>query len=157
VTLPYNLLLQKSAREALGIKLEGNIVIIDEAHSKTIFLPSRMLIKRPADLIPTLLSLSTVHLTSPTLSLSFRQVCIYVSRFKTRLSPANMLHLKRLVVVLESLKAYAAKWNDEKTSTKDNQPEVMTVGELISRLGKKVAGINLMEVEGYLKKSKVCD
>ena len=33
VTLPYPLLLQKSARDALGIKLEGNIVIIDEAHN----------------------------------------------------------------------------------------------------------------------------
>jgi len=33
VTLPYPLLLQQSAREALGIKLEGNVVIIDEAHN----------------------------------------------------------------------------------------------------------------------------
>lgn len=33
VTLPYPLLLQKSARDALGIKLEGNVVIIDEAHN----------------------------------------------------------------------------------------------------------------------------
>ncbi|PNH28456.1 hypothetical protein VD0002_g65 [Verticillium dahliae] len=33
ITLPYPLLLQKTAREALGIKLEGNIVIVDEAHN----------------------------------------------------------------------------------------------------------------------------
>ena len=33
ITLPYPLLLQKSARDALGIKLEGNIVIVDEAHN----------------------------------------------------------------------------------------------------------------------------
>lgn len=33
VTLPYNLLLQKSAREALGIDLTDQIVVIDEAHS----------------------------------------------------------------------------------------------------------------------------
>ena len=33
VTLPYNLLLQKSAREALGIDLRDQIVLIDEAHS----------------------------------------------------------------------------------------------------------------------------
>ncbi|KAI1424269.1 helicase C-terminal domain-containing protein [Xylaria sp. FL1777] len=33
ITLPYPLLLQKSARDALGIKLDGNIVIIDEAHN----------------------------------------------------------------------------------------------------------------------------
>jgi chromosome transmission fidelity protein 1 len=67
-----------------------------------------------------------------------------------------MLHLKRLVVFLDSLKAYAAKWKDDKSNSKDAQPEVMTAGDLISRLGKKIAGINLMEVEAYLKKSKVC-
>lgn len=107
------------------------------------------------DLIPTILSLSTVYLTLPTLLLSFQQVCSYVSHFKTRLSPTNLLHLKRLVIFLDSLKAYAAKWKDGGKNTKDAQSEVMTVGELISRLGKKVAGINLMEVEAYLKKSKV--
>lgn len=34
VTLPYNLLLQKNAREALGIDLTDQIVVIDEAHSE---------------------------------------------------------------------------------------------------------------------------
>lgn len=33
VTLPYNLLLQANAREALNIDLAGNVVVIDEAHS----------------------------------------------------------------------------------------------------------------------------
>ena len=33
VTLPYNLLLQKNAREALDIDLTNQIVVIDEAHS----------------------------------------------------------------------------------------------------------------------------
>lgn len=33
VVLPYNILLHKSTREACGIKLEGNVVIIDEAHN----------------------------------------------------------------------------------------------------------------------------
>ncbi|KAI5859966.1 DNA repair helicase [Durotheca rogersii] len=33
VTLPYPLLLQKTARDALGIKLDGSVVIIDEAHN----------------------------------------------------------------------------------------------------------------------------
>ena len=33
VAMPYNILLLKSAREAVGLKLEGNVVIIDEAHN----------------------------------------------------------------------------------------------------------------------------
>jgi chromosome transmission fidelity protein 1 len=64
--------------------------------------------------------------------------------------------LKRLVIFLDSLKAYTARWKEERTNPKKNsQPEVMTVNELISGLGKKVAGINLLEVEAYLKRSKV--
>ena len=33
VVLPYNTLLHKSTREACGIRLDGNIVVIDEAHN----------------------------------------------------------------------------------------------------------------------------
>ena len=33
VVLPYNILLHKSTREACGIQLDGNVVIIDEAHN----------------------------------------------------------------------------------------------------------------------------
>ena len=33
MALPYNILLHKSTREACGIKVDGNIVIIDEAHN----------------------------------------------------------------------------------------------------------------------------
>ncbi len=34
VTLPYNLLLHRDARDALGIDLSNQIVVVDEAHSK---------------------------------------------------------------------------------------------------------------------------
>ena len=33
VVLPYNTLLHKHTREACGIKLKDNIVIVDEAHN----------------------------------------------------------------------------------------------------------------------------
>ena len=156
MTLPYNLLLQKSAREALGINLKDQIVLIDEAHSA--FPPIckwRDAAQTPVlDLIPTLLSLSTSHLSYSILQQSFQQVCIYVSKFKTRLSPVNMLHLKRLVIFLDALKKYVVEWKDAKAKEKEKM-EVMTVGQLIARLGKKVSGINLLEIESYLKKSKV--
>jgi chromosome transmission fidelity protein 1 len=32
--LPYNLLLQKQSREALGVDITDGVVIIDEAHSQ---------------------------------------------------------------------------------------------------------------------------
>jgi len=33
VVLPYNTLLHKSTRESCGIRLQGNVVIIDEGHN----------------------------------------------------------------------------------------------------------------------------
>ncbi len=33
VVLPYNTLLHTPTREAVGVKLRGNIVVIDEAHN----------------------------------------------------------------------------------------------------------------------------
>lgn len=33
VVLPYNTLLHAPTREAVGVKLKGNVVIIDEAHN----------------------------------------------------------------------------------------------------------------------------
>ncbi|KAJ7729680.1 helicase C-terminal domain-containing protein [Mycena maculata] len=139
ITLPYNLLLHKTAREALGIDLTDQIVIIDEAHN----------------LIPTLLSLSTTRLPYLTLSTSYRQVCTYVAKFRNKLSGANMLHLKRLVLFLDALMKYALEWKEKNAKADKAQTEVMTLADLLERLGRKVASVNLLEIEGYLKSSKI--
>ncbi|KAJ7505517.1 helicase C-terminal domain-containing protein [Mycena galericulata] len=139
VTLPYNLLLQKTAREALGIDLTDQIVIIDEAHN----------------LIPTLLSLSTVRLPYSTLSTSFQQVRTYVEKFRNKLSAGNMLHLKRLVTFLDALIKFVLDWKEQSGKADMSQGEVMTVANLLERLGRKVSGVNLLEIEAYLKSSKI--
>ncbi|KAJ7432344.1 helicase C-terminal domain-containing protein [Mycena latifolia] len=139
ITLPYNLLLQKTAREALGIDLTDQIVIIDEAHN----------------LIPTLLSLSTTRLPFSTLSTSFQQVCIYLSKFRAKLSAINILHLKRLVMFMDALKKYAAEWKEQTSKADKSKVEVMTVADLLDRLGRKMSGVNLLEIEGYLRSSKI--
>ncbi|KAK0201976.1 helicase C-terminal domain-containing protein [Desarmillaria ectypa] len=138
VTLPYNLLLQKPAREALGINLKDQIVIIDEAHN----------------LIPTLLTLSTHKLSLSTLKTSYKQVCIYVSKFRNRLSPVNMLHLKRLVAFLDALSDYTVSWKED-DARQNQKVDMLSVSELLGRLGNKVSGINLLEITGYLTTSRV--
>lgn len=40
--------------------------------------------------------------------------------------------------------------------TRGQGVEVMTPGELLQRLGRKSEGVNLLEVEAYLRSSKVC-
>ncbi|KAI0644923.1 DNA repair helicase [Trametes meyenii] len=162
VLLPYNLLLQRNAREALGIDLTGQVVIIDEAHNLT----------------STLLSLSTARLPLRTLTNARHQLSIYLSRFRTRLATAHALHLKRLMNLLDALVLYAEGWRDargqgqvqetersqkfkakaqegEKGKAGLSDVEVMTSAELLQRLGRKTEGVNLLEVEKYLRESKI--
>ncbi|KZT03940.1 DNA repair helicase [Laetiporus sulphureus 93-53] len=163
VLLPYNLLLQKSAREALGIDLTDQVVIIDEAHN----------------LISTLLSLGTTRLSLRTLSTARQQLSVYVSRFRNRLTTSHALHLIRLTGLLDALQRYAEDWSTgqahsnarsdmqkpdmkqqsgvKKQDAKLHVPgvEVLTPGELLQRLGRKTEGVNLLEVETYLRKSKI--
>uniref|UniRef100_D8PZM3 ATP-dependent DNA helicase CHL1 n=1 Tax=Schizophyllum commune (strain H4-8 / FGSC 9210) TaxID=578458 RepID=D8PZM3_SCHCM len=143
VTLPYNLLFQRSAREALGIDLKDQIVVIDEAHN----------------VIPTLLSLSTTSLPLSQIRLSLAQVTTYLAKFKTRLKHVHVLSLRRLTVFLESLVACVEGWGgvDRAPTHPATSPktEIMTPNDFVSRLGKKVEGINLLEVERYLKASRI--
>ncbi|PSR71706.1 hypothetical protein PHLCEN_2v12410 [Hermanssonia centrifuga] len=149
---------EASARESLGIDLTNQVVIIDEAHN----------------LISTLLSLSTTRLTLRTLTTSLSQLSIYLSKFRNRLSTEHALHLRRLVGLLEALVKYVEDWKAEHASdqgkvsggqqgngavkggpSQAHKTEVMTSGELLRRLGRKVEGINLLEVETYLRQSKI--
>lgn len=66
-----------------------------------------------------------------------------------------MLHLKRLVIFLDALKKYALEWKEQNSKADKPKVEVMTVAYLLERLGRKVSGVNLLEIEGYLKSSKV--
>jgi len=158
VALPYNLLLQKTAREALGIDLTNQVVVIDEAHSRHFTWAGLLYsLKVATDLIPTLLSLSSVRLTSNLLLTSLKQVSMYYQKFRNRLSATHALHLKRLVGFLDAFRKIAMEWMTEKTAKSSRQyTEVMTVPDFIHRLGRKVEGINLLEIESYLKRSKVC-
>ncbi|KZS97147.1 DNA repair helicase [Sistotremastrum niveocremeum HHB9708] len=134
VTLPYNLLLHKSARESLGIDLTNHIVIIDEAHN----------------LIDTILSVHSVTLSSQVLSLCLSQIKIYFGRFKTRLTSQHVVHLKRLLSFMTSLAQLCQDHRGKKA-----KDDIFTVGHLVSQLGSKNEGINLLEIEKYLKSSRI--
>ncbi|KIJ17945.1 hypothetical protein PAXINDRAFT_72571, partial [Paxillus involutus ATCC 200175] len=111
------------------------------------------------DLIPTLLSLSSVRVTSHGLSTSLKQVAAYYQKFRTRLSAVHSLHLKRLVGYLNAMQKVMEDWKVSKSKaglhTAEGRTEVMTIPDFMQRLGRKVEGINLLEVEAYLKHSKI--
>jgi chromosome transmission fidelity protein 1 len=107
------------------------------------------------DLIPTLLSLSSVQVHYSAFTSSLEQISAYLSRYRTRLSPSHVLHLKRLTTFLSAIKEFGAKWQEQRQRSPENQQEVLTIVELIHHLGRHVEGINLLEIGNYLRSSKV--
>jgi chromosome transmission fidelity protein 1 len=87
VTLPYPLLLQKSAREALGIKLEGNVVIVDEAHN----------------LMDAIAGIHGVEISLGQLKRGREQLGVYLRKFGRRLKGANRVYVAQVVRVVDSL------------------------------------------------------
>jgi chromosome transmission fidelity protein 1 len=90
VTLPYPLLLQKSAREALGISLKGHVVIIDEAHN----------------LMDAISGIHGISVTLTQLKQSRAQLGVYLQKFRNRLTGKNRVYVAQVVRLLDSLIRY---------------------------------------------------
>ncbi|KAJ4286195.1 ATP-dependent DNA helicase chl1 [Collariella sp. IMI 366227] len=87
ITLPYPLLLQKSARDALGIKLEGNVVIIDEAHN----------------IMDAVANVHAAEIRLSELRRARHMLGVYVKRFGKKLKGENRVMVAQVGKVIESL------------------------------------------------------
>lgn len=87
ITLPYPLLLQKSARDALGIKLEGNVVIIDEAHN----------------IMDAVANVYAAEIRLTELRRARQMLGVYVKRFGKKLKGENRVMIAQVGKVIESL------------------------------------------------------
>ncbi|KAH6844784.1 helicase C-terminal domain-containing protein [Chaetomium sp. MPI-CAGE-AT-0009] len=132
VTLPYPLLLQKSARDALGIKLEGNVVIIDEAHN---------VMDAVANVYAAEIRLSELRRARQMLS-------IYVKRFGKKLKGENRVMIAQVGKVVESLSACL----DEQLGIKGDQGIVDSNTVLKARGADQ---INLYQLIKYIQESKL--
>jgi chromosome transmission fidelity protein 1 len=90
VTLPYPLLLQKSARDALGISLKGHVVVIDEAHN----------------LMDAVSGIHGVEVSLKQLRAARVQLGVYLQKFKNRLKGKNRVYVAQVVRVIDSLASY---------------------------------------------------
>ncbi|TNY22679.1 helicase C-terminal domain-containing protein [Rhodotorula diobovata] len=135
VTLPYNMLMQKTAREALGLSLKDHIVIVDEAHN----------------LIDSILSLHSVSVTTSQL-LTIRQALLtYIQKFRSRFTGLNASYLKQLALLLKGLSAFAEGW-----STGGKKEEMVQVAKVFAAGGATALDqINLRKLDEYLQKSKI--
>lgn len=133
VTLPYPLILQKSAREALAISLKGHVVIIDEAHN----------------LMDAIAGIHSISVTLSQLQRSREQLGIYLQKFRNKLKGKNRVYVTQIVRLLDSLIGYLQTKNEGWREAEG----LVQIGDLMA--GKGVDQINLFKLSHYLYESKL--
>ncbi|EEH39578.2 60S ribosomal protein L28 [Paracoccidioides lutzii Pb01] len=133
ITLPYPLLLQRSAREALNISLKHHVVIIDEAHN----------------LMDAISNIHSVSVSLSQLKLALYQLTTYARKYKTRLNGSNRVYVTQVIRLVNSISEHL------KTVLERNRPAegVLRPSDIMS--GKGVDQINPHKLSRYLHKSKL--
>lgn len=140
VALPYNLLLHKASREACGIKLEGNIVLIDEAHN----------------LLETINNIHSVEVTGSQLLRAHSQLTQYEDRYRSRLKAKNLMYIQQILFVLSCLlRSLGGKAGvpGEKQFTGRAGTKMCTANNFLFQA--KLDNFNLFKILQYCKKSMI--
>ncbi|ODA81364.1 hypothetical protein RJ55_04329 [Drechmeria coniospora] len=132
ITLPYPLLLQRSAREALGIKLEGNVVIIDEAHN----------------IMDAVANVHAAEMKLSELRRARSMLAVYVKRFGKKLKGENRVNVGRVGRVIDGL----SEWM-EKAQGLEDENGIVDSNELTR--AKNIDQINMFELIRYIQGSKL--
>ncbi|KAL5072678.1 hypothetical protein RYX36_011662 [Vicia faba] len=148
VVLPYQSLLSKSSREALGLNLKSNIVIIDEAHN----------------LADSLISMYDSKITMSQLENVHRHVERYFVRFRNLLGPANRRYIQTLMVLIHEFLRVLL--NEKDGSLVDLRPDIeqaseerkasdftMAINDFLFELN--IDNINLVKLLKYIKESHI--
>ncbi|XP_010170476.1 ATP-dependent DNA helicase DDX11, partial [Antrostomus carolinensis] len=85
VVLPYQMLLHEPTRNAAGIKLKDQVVIIDEAHN----------------LIDTITCIHSAEVSGSQLCCAHSQLLQYMERYRKRLKAKNLMYIKQILYLLE--------------------------------------------------------
>lgn len=132
ITLPYPLLLQETAREALGIKLEGNIVIVDEAHN----------------IMDAVASVHAAEIRLSDLKRARGMLGVYFKRFGKKLKGENRIMVAQVVKVIDGL----TEWLTTALGAKAEQG-IVDPNALMKSKG--VDQLNLYKLIKYIHESKL--
>ncbi|XP_037282590.2 ATP-dependent DNA helicase DDX11 [Rhipicephalus microplus] len=135
VLIPYNILLQKTTREACKLDLKGSVVIIDEAHN----------------LLETISDLHSVCLKLTHLKDVQRVLGEYYNRYHARMSTKNILYIKQVLHVLKCFISYLT--GPGKEAVQSDVSTMCTVPTLLDNTG--LGAINLFKVASYLEQSQI--
>lgn len=133
VTLPYPLLLQKSAREALNLSVKGHIIIIDEAHN----------------LMDAIAGIHSVTISLSQLQTAIGQLTTYARKFATRLKGKNRNYLAQVIRLVSSIAEHLKNISRQRGPVEGS----VQVSDLMA--GKGVDQINPYKLSRYLQESKL--
>ncbi|KAJ8975064.1 hypothetical protein NQ317_005781 [Molorchus minor] len=131
VLIPYNTLLHKATREANGIQLKNNIVIIDEAHN----------------LLESLAQMYSSDLSFNQLYHALHQVKCYKNKYSTRFSAPNLLSINQLIFVINKLLQVLEK------NTTTNSTEIFTIENFV--LTAQIDNYNMFKLIKFCKESRI--
>ncbi|KAK3887192.1 hypothetical protein Pcinc_008673 [Petrolisthes cinctipes] len=138
VVVPYNTLLHKGTREASGIKLKGNIVIVDEAHN----------------LLETLSGIHSVLLSLRQVRGARAQLSHYREKYSKRLCPRNLLYINQIIFFMSAIiKMLEAGANNKPTTAPEVSSQVFDVGKFLVETF--TDNLNLFKLLQYIEESKL--
>ncbi|KAI0237636.1 ATP-dependent DNA helicase DDX11 [Lamellibrachia satsuma] len=140
VALPYNTLLHRETRESCGIKLSGNIVIIDEAHN----------------LLDTISNIHSIEVTAAQMTCASSQLSQYLERYLRRLKAKNLLYIRQIIFILNNLNKYLTGQSGTKGPT-PRKTKAETVIRAINDFlfDTKLDNLNLFKLKRYCRKSQI--
>ncbi|KAF1848188.1 DNA repair helicase [Cucurbitaria berberidis CBS 394.84] len=133
VTLPYPLLLQRTAREALGLSLKDHVIIIDEAHN----------------LMDAIAGIYSVSVTLEQVQQSRAQLAVYLQKFRNKLKGKNRVYVAQTVRILDSIIGYLQSID----GTAKVADGLVDMASIMS--GKGVDQINIFKLNTYLQESRL--
>ncbi|XP_029420170.1 ATP-dependent DNA helicase DDX11 isoform X2 [Nannospalax galili] len=140
VVLPYPMLLHAATRQAAGIRLQGQVVIIDEAHN----------------LIDTITNIHSAEVSGSQLCQAHSQLLQYMERYGKRLKAKNLMYIKQILYLLEKFVAVLGgniKQNPSTQSFSKTGTELKSINDFLFQ--SQVDNINLFKVQRYLEKSMI--
>ncbi|TYJ14007.1 hypothetical protein E1A91_A10G089100v1 [Gossypium mustelinum] len=148
VVLPYQSLLSKASREALGLNLKDSIVIIDEAHN----------------LADSLISMYDAKITLSQLENVHSHIEKYFGRFRSLLGPGNRRYIQTLLVLTRAFLRVLL--NDKDGNRLNTCPDAekgvrenktfdssMAINDFLFSLD--IDNINLIKLFQYIKESNI--
>lgn len=138
VVLPYNSLLHKPTRDALGISIKNSIVIVDEAHN----------------LLDTIAHIHSIEITGAQFKEAHNQLQSYMERYRSRLKAKNLLYIKQMLFVLANLvKVLGGKVNGDVNQETEANPRLIETYQLLNEA--EIYNMNIFKLVKYVQKSKI--